>query len=307
MEEKPRVLVVEDDPSWQDIYRERLGDAGCEIQVVESLAAAQDALNRYFFHVAVIDIRLKDGNQANRDGMRVLHRIWQLDEGTLAVVGSGYVEVDMYSEFRKYGVFGLTEKSRRTADEALVAYKGTSFIRGSFIKSEEVDEIVSKVRKASEDAQREIVRWRWLASPFGLIKGLSAKEIQQRLRVGQMIELHPFLADLCHPLYPWLRSKQDAVEITDGDEVLAIEARCWSRALGKPVSIVFGRRDWAKSTKNLTLSNTVGGGGAIEDELAHDFTAHFDGVLYTLRDVNFQTNFEMPAPKRTCKSSLSLD
>ena len=90
MDNKPRILVVEDDIRWQEIYSEALEKRDYEVNVVGNKNSAFDALDKMFFHAAIVDLKLTD-NDKNRDGLDVLRRIWALDEGTRAIVGSGYL------------------------------------------------------------------------------------------------------------------------------------------------------------------------------------------------------------------------
>ncbi len=68
-------LIVEDLDFWQAAIREVLIDAGYDVCVTASYAAALDALSRQPFDLAVIDPVLDDTNRHNRDGLRVLQHI----------------------------------------------------------------------------------------------------------------------------------------------------------------------------------------------------------------------------------------
>jgi DNA-binding NtrC family response regulator len=69
------VLIVEDLDFWQDALREVLTEAGYQVSITPSYAAALETLGRHDFHLAVIDPVLDDTNRRNRDGMRVLQHI----------------------------------------------------------------------------------------------------------------------------------------------------------------------------------------------------------------------------------------
>ncbi len=78
MSNLPHALVVEDLDFWQETLREALADAGYQVWIVSSYAAAMEALAQNEFALATIDPVLDDINRHNRDGLRVLQHI--LDE-----------------------------------------------------------------------------------------------------------------------------------------------------------------------------------------------------------------------------------
>ncbi|MBM4429920.1 MAG: response regulator [Chloroflexi bacterium] len=297
MEDKPRILVVEDDISWQDIYREALTRSGYLVQTASNLTEALEALDRCFFHVAVVDLKLS-ADENNRDGMKVLRRIWALDEGTLAIVGSGYVSVSMYDEFQRMGIFGYTE----IPADARKALQSIEFYRGQIRKDEPLGNILDKVDKAVHEAQPKSIWRRLSVSPFGILRSLSAREVQQMLHVGPMLELRPFLSTLVRPLFPWLQAKNEVIPIRDDQqikypEILALETLCWSRALGKAVTIRFGRLDSFQKALNLMPIGSRFEGAKIDEELSHKASTHFEGMVCSLLSMDFNQYFDAPPIK----------
>jgi DNA-binding NtrC family response regulator len=80
------VLIVEDLDFWQEALSEVLVEAGYQVRIAASYAAALEALARHEFHLAVIDPVLDDTNRRNRDGMRVLQHILDRRPHMCAVV-----------------------------------------------------------------------------------------------------------------------------------------------------------------------------------------------------------------------------
>lgn len=298
-----RVLVVEDAHSWQEIYREVLTEKGYEVEVASDRATAIDALNRRFFHVAVVDLRLSEHDASNRDGLEVLDHIWKLDEGTAVIVASGYLELSMLDEFRTRRTFGLAAKPSSNLDDAVKELKPLSFIKGEIDKSAPAGTvIVQAVESAITDAQRSCMSETWLTSPFSFMDGLSAKEVQRAMGGGQMVELRPFLGDLCRPFMPWLQAKEKPVEIKLDDRCVGFQAPCWSRALGKAIVVRFGRRDsFEQAMKPMPVEavNTI---GAMRQELKHATSSHFEGAVYLVENADFRRHFKLPALKRTVGS-----
>jgi len=57
---KPSVLIVEDDPAWQDIFTEISDDAGFKPVVASTYREALLALERQTFALAVLDMSLSE-------------------------------------------------------------------------------------------------------------------------------------------------------------------------------------------------------------------------------------------------------
>jgi len=295
MESKPRVLVVEDDTTWQTVYTDAMTAAGYLVETVGDLATAMKALDRRFFHVAVVDLKLSE-EENNRDGLLVLKRIWALDE-TLVVVGSGFADVSMFDEFRQMGIFGLPE----IPAEARKRLQAIDFYKGHVRKDEPLVSVMDKINKAVLEALSKAVSQKWHASPFGVLKDVSARDVQQDLGAGPMTELRPFLTSLIQPLFPWLQARRDVVLIKDEDQgkVVAFEALCWSRALGKPVVIRFGRRDAFHKLNDVGPAGSGGVDMELKEEQSRESSTHFEGVVYHAGNIDFDRYFDPPPVKKS--------
>ena len=73
MKQKRSVLIVDDQPNWRELFSELLGEE-YEVTAVDSYAAALESLDAKDppFHLAVVDIRLDDGDSTNEDGLRLV-------------------------------------------------------------------------------------------------------------------------------------------------------------------------------------------------------------------------------------------
>jgi ActR/RegA family two-component response regulator len=300
MDSKPQVLVVDDDLSWQETYQEALEGRGYEVQVVGDKASALSLINRRFLHAAIVDLRLGE-DPKNRDGLEVLRHIWALDEGTRVIVGSGYVDVSMFDEFQRMGIFSFTELPA----EARRQIRSIEFFDGVIKKSDPLQKILGVVDKAVAETWRRQVKQQWISSPFKLIPDVPAREVQRLLRAGKLEELRPFLSQLVRPLFPWLPAKTGAVHIQDGGETLAFEVVCWSRSLGKAVAVRFGRHaDFQKSLALVPVAANLPGAivreGKPEAEggWPHVVRPPFEGRVYELEGVDFAAHFDPPPHKK---------
>ena len=294
MSDQIKILVVEDDLSWQENYEEAFSAQGYAVKVADNKAAALELLERQFFHVAVVDLKLGP-EPTNREGRDVLQRIWELDE-TLAVVSSGYVDVSMFDEFRQMGIFGFTEKN---LSEARREFNQIGFFKGQFSKSDDLSSIAGIVRRAAEEARSRNAGLRRSTSPFSDLLGMSAREIQRELAGGPMMELRPFLQSLLQPLFPWLTAKRPIVRIqNERGQTLAGEGLCWSRNDGQAYVVRFGRKDsLAASLERQPLG--AGLGDLKEIQLQNQESRYaFTGMVGRVAAIDFKANFNRPLAKK---------
>lgn len=92
------ILIIEDDPNWQNIFSEIITDAGFEPKVVMSYREALVALAAQSFGLAVVDMSLVELDYDNRDGLSVLRKIAALPELLPAVVVTGYATINLAVE-----------------------------------------------------------------------------------------------------------------------------------------------------------------------------------------------------------------
>jgi CheY-like chemotaxis protein len=306
MNDRANVLVVDDSRSWLENYEEALTEQGYNVQVASDLKAALGLLDQQFFHVAVVDIRLDERDKDNFEGLDVLQRIWELDEGTAAIVVSGFPMADLLPSFMAYQVFDFVKREREP-DAIAKQYRSAAFIKGVIDKLGSPAESLKRVERAVLASRRAHNKEKWLRSPFGFFKGLSSKEIQSSLGGAGMIELRPFLGSLCRPLFPWLHGQYTAVKIADqidgGDnEILAIEGFAWSRALGRPLIVRFGRRRlFARSIEVVPIGVSCGN-AKIGVEMAHQRSDHFEGKVWAVDGVPFGEAFSSPPTRRASEA-----
>ena len=66
-----RALIVEDDPSWQQILSEILTDSGLEVEIADQYESAVEKLRAASHRLAVLDLSLGGSDHNNQDGLRI--------------------------------------------------------------------------------------------------------------------------------------------------------------------------------------------------------------------------------------------
>ncbi len=129
-----RVLVVDDDHSWQEILGEILQDEGLVVDYAETLPAAQAALQAHSHRLAVVDLSLDPEDHRNQDGLAVLDAVRRLDPGCATILLSGFTTVEVaVTALTHLGVFTVQRKEvfrrslfRQAVQQALANPPGTA-------------------------------------------------------------------------------------------------------------------------------------------------------------------------------------
>jgi CheY-like chemotaxis protein len=93
-----RVLVVDDLPDWRSTLSGLLSDLGHEVRSVSSRAEALQLMDTERFHVAVLDVRLDESDEDNREGLLLMHDIRRKWPATAIIILTGYSTVGMVQE-----------------------------------------------------------------------------------------------------------------------------------------------------------------------------------------------------------------
>lgn len=95
MNQAPRMLIVEDDPAWQQILAEIAQDAGLEADLAGTLEEALPLIRKHPHRIAIVDLSLRQETPHNHDGLRVLDALRTFDPGCAAVLLTGYATVEL--------------------------------------------------------------------------------------------------------------------------------------------------------------------------------------------------------------------
>ncbi len=89
-----RILIVDDDPSWQELLAETIEGLGVyDVRVAGSYAEADALLDRQHFHLAFVDLRLRE-DARELEGKQIARKIVDQDEGTSIVIATGHADVE---------------------------------------------------------------------------------------------------------------------------------------------------------------------------------------------------------------------
>ncbi len=224
-----RILVVDDDPSWQELLCESIDAVETPsprtVRVARSFAEADALLDRQHFHLAFIDLRLRE-EERELEGKKIVRKIVELDEGTSVVIATGHADVS-------------------TAITALKEWKVLDFVLKDAWDAEKVARLVQTGIPAARAAYRnryesviELLRGDqdilpWIARVLEVIAP-DARIARPDRRLGD------FLNDLFDGLYPLLPERGRLGASLDAAAGMA--AACfWSKALGCPIGVRFGR------------------------------------------------------------------
>ncbi len=122
-----RAIVIEDEPSWQDVLTEILRDSGMPVDVASSYAEAEEKLRAIPHRLAIVDLSLAASDHNNRDGLRILDTIRRVDPGCTAILLTGFATVEIAVDaIRTHGAYTCLRKDqfrraafRQTVQQAL--------------------------------------------------------------------------------------------------------------------------------------------------------------------------------------------
>ncbi len=95
---KGRILVVDDLPDWRTTLSGILFDEGYEVRAAGSREDALEMLQAEQFHLAVLDVRLDEQDEDNREGLTLMRQIKDFDPTIQVIILTGYADVRMVQE-----------------------------------------------------------------------------------------------------------------------------------------------------------------------------------------------------------------
>lgn len=106
-----RALVVEDDPSWQQLLSEILADFGMIVEIAGSEAEAEEMSRSNTYRLAVLDLSLAGWDPHNRDGLRVSEAIRRHNPGCITLFLTGFATVELaVNLIQEHGAFSCLRK-----------------------------------------------------------------------------------------------------------------------------------------------------------------------------------------------------
>lgn len=257
-----RILIVDDDPSWQELLSEVIEGLGPhQVQVARSYAEADALLDRQHFHLAFVDLRLRE-DMRDLEGKQIARKIFAQDEGTSIVIATGHADVE-------------------TAITALKDWRVLDFILKDAWDPEKVARLVQIGIPAARTAYRNCYE-----SAIDRLRGDQpvltwVSQVLQTVASDAKVSwpdrrLSDFLNTLLDDLYPLLAPRDDAGAVLDTAGGTA-SARYWSKALGCPIGVRFGRR---ASIEAEAASLAAGLGFAQAERIVADEILGIAGAIY---------------------------
>ncbi len=113
-----RALVVEDDPSWQQLLTEILSDMGLIVDVADQYDAALEKMRAESHRLAILDLSLGGTDHNNQDGLRVAEALQRHDPGCVILFLTGFATVELAVHvMQERGAFTCLQKEAfRRAD-----------------------------------------------------------------------------------------------------------------------------------------------------------------------------------------------
>ncbi|MDK1028122.1 MAG: DNA-binding response regulator [Anaerolineae bacterium] len=106
-----RVLIVEDDPSWQNLLSELVADLGFQVDVASDLSQAEELIRNSSHRLAIVDLSLNISDHKNSDGFNILDKIRLYDPGCSSLLLSGYATVELaVKAIKDYGAYTCLHK-----------------------------------------------------------------------------------------------------------------------------------------------------------------------------------------------------
>lgn len=222
-----RILIVDDDPSWQELLRETIEELGAyDLRVATSYAEADALLDRQHFHLAFVDLRLRE-TERELEGKQIARKIFEQDEGTSIVIATGHADVGTaITALREWHVLDFVLKDAWDPGKvAGLVQAGIPAARAAYR---------ARYESAIDFLRGEQALLPWVAQALEVVAPDPAVVRPDR-RLGDFLNA---LLDGLSPLLPAHAAPGVAFDPLAG----AASLRCWSKALGSPVTIQFGRQ-----------------------------------------------------------------
>ncbi len=115
-DDKPTLLLVDDDKTFAEVLGEALGERGYAVTVAHNVPDGMAAASRESPEYAVVDLRMPGPS-----GLELVRHLQQLDENTRIVVLTGYASIATAVEAIKLGATHYLSKPA-DADEIVAAF-----------------------------------------------------------------------------------------------------------------------------------------------------------------------------------------
>lgn len=261
-----RILLVEDSSVYYEPLTRWLSEEGYQVTLATSYKKALSTLDTLHFHLAIIDLRLKDDDPANEEGIELLTEIQErgLIDVMPCIILTAYPNVEnILTAFHKRGVAGFVRKEGGYRNELLILIRHL-FQHRVKINFDLIFEVDSEklIAEIAED-----VNWSMASKPEAVLLTPQIKDL-----FGKLF----FDADslFIQKLKPGLT----------GAAIVRAQA-IWNHMLGRSFVAKVGRRDkveieadhFRKFVKPYLPNNTI-------TQVDLQFTRHLGMLLYTFAE-----------------------
>lgn len=226
-----RILVIDDDPSWQELLAESIEAAvdarshQCVLYSARSFEEADVLLDRRHFHLVFVDLRLKE-EERELAGKRLARKIVSQDEGTSVVIATGHADVSTaITALREWNVLDFILKDEWDPDKVIhVVQTGLAQARLSYR---------SRYESSVDLLRGDEAIYPWAARFLDAFAPANETDRPDR-------RLSDFMNHMLGGLHPLLRlAGASGMHLDPVTRIAA--AQFWSKALGSPIALLVGR------------------------------------------------------------------
>jgi CheY-like chemotaxis protein len=225
-----RVLIVEDDLDASRHFARALREQGYVADVANDLKTALNLIDSKTYHAALVDIMLAgELDRTNRDGLEVLRRIGELNEGTRPIVLSGQNEPQLSADtLQEYKAVQYLDKGnirkqgiKLVTDKMAEVLAGVRLLRYGKIGGKFKDEEIGVLTFMSGGSNDEAI---WIDKCLRNLKP-----------AGGYSGLKQFFETFCEPFLPLLRATNATTPMAIHSEHRFGVGHFWSKALGEAI------------------------------------------------------------------------
>lgn len=140
---RPRILVVEDDQDWQDIYRQSLRDADYNIASARKISTAMALLEEQPFDVVITDLKMLGGAE-EFSGFGILEQAKTINPEMQVIVITGYGSAEHAMRAMRNGAYDYITKDRDLRKKLVLTVKSaleTRLLKQKLLNGEQTDDI----------------------------------------------------------------------------------------------------------------------------------------------------------------------
>jgi DNA-binding NtrC family response regulator len=115
MGEKPKILILDDEPIVGKRLKPALEKYGCDVEVFEDGEKALERFNEKYFDIVVTDVRMEE-----IDGLEVLEQVKAKSAETKVIIITGYATIEVAREALIKGAFDFIAKPFKPNDLRLI-------------------------------------------------------------------------------------------------------------------------------------------------------------------------------------------